>query len=205
MAPTRPQHPPPPTLRERQRALARDAIVKALVEHVGEHGSFEVSVGEIARRAGVSLRTVYNHFPSRSELVDAVSDWCDEQIRARGGMSEPGDLDGLPAAIARNFARFEELAGIAGALARVEALGQQPASRIGRTAAFEAALAARHPEAEPRRITAAAAAIRQLASVRGWHRLTREHGLSLAEATATATWATGLAVAALERGDWPEV
>src|SRR5215470_7106490 len=37
-----------------------------------EHGADDVSLEEIARRAGVGIGTLYRHFPTRQALLEAV-------------------------------------------------------------------------------------------------------------------------------------
>ncbi len=49
----------------------RDALLAASAEVFSERGA-EASLEEIARRAGVGIGTLYRHFPTRLELVDAV-------------------------------------------------------------------------------------------------------------------------------------
>jgi AcrR family transcriptional regulator len=63
------QRPARPLRRDAQRN--RDAIVAAAREVYCDHG-LEAPLEEIARRAGVGIGTLYRHFPSRVELLDAV-------------------------------------------------------------------------------------------------------------------------------------
>src|SRR5882757_7621688 len=49
----------------------RDRLVSAAAELFAERG-VDVPLEEIARHAGVSIGTLYNHFPNRGALVDAV-------------------------------------------------------------------------------------------------------------------------------------
>jgi AcrR family transcriptional regulator len=58
-----------PTLREQRRLRTRDAIVDAAAELFTERGFDHVSVMEIAQRAGVVEKTVFNHFPVKEGLV----------------------------------------------------------------------------------------------------------------------------------------
>ena len=53
----------------------------AAAELFAERG-VDVPLEEIARRAGVSIGTLYNHFPNRGALLDAVlPDWVAEVDR----------------------------------------------------------------------------------------------------------------------------
>src|SRR6185295_7164809 len=49
----------------------RDRIVDAARTAIAADG-IEVSVEEIARRAGVGVATLYRRFPTKEELIDAV-------------------------------------------------------------------------------------------------------------------------------------
>jgi AcrR family transcriptional regulator len=55
--------------RERKRLQTRDRIVDAAAELFAERGFDAVSVVEIAARAGVVEKTVFNHFPVKEGLV----------------------------------------------------------------------------------------------------------------------------------------
>jgi AcrR family transcriptional regulator len=56
-------------VREQRRLETRDRIVDAAAELFAERGFDAVSVLEIARRAGVVEKTVFNHFPVKEGLV----------------------------------------------------------------------------------------------------------------------------------------
>jgi AcrR family transcriptional regulator len=58
-------------LRERQRQVREDAILDAADELLSEQGYAEMSMDELAARAGVSKATLYQHFPSKEDLVVA--------------------------------------------------------------------------------------------------------------------------------------
>ena len=68
-----PAPPPPraarPSLREQRRLRTREAIVDAAAALFVERGFDHVSVMEIAQRAGVVEKTVFNHFPVKEGLV----------------------------------------------------------------------------------------------------------------------------------------
>jgi AcrR family transcriptional regulator len=58
-----------PSLREQRRQRTRETIVDAAAELFIERGFDAVSVMEIAQRAGVVEKTVFNHFPVKEGLV----------------------------------------------------------------------------------------------------------------------------------------
>ena len=51
----------------------RERIAKATTELHEERGVAHTTVTEIARRAGVTRLTVYNHFPDLSDLLPACA------------------------------------------------------------------------------------------------------------------------------------
>jgi AcrR family transcriptional regulator len=72
-----------------QRALRADAqrnyakLLDAASAAFIEHGADDVSLEEIARRAGVGIGTLYRHFPTRQALLEAVYRDQVELLRAR--------------------------------------------------------------------------------------------------------------------------
>jgi len=62
-----------------------------------EHGFEGVTLGDVARRAGVSTPAVYNHYRSKAELLVAAGRWALDRL-------PPGDPDRrTPAAVVRSF------------------------------------------------------------------------------------------------------
>jgi AcrR family transcriptional regulator len=80
------------------RALILDAVIAALAKQE------ELSVPALANAAGVSVPTVYRHFPTREALIDATQ----EAIGGRFHRPEwPESPDDLGARVAERFAWFE--------------------------------------------------------------------------------------------------
>jgi AcrR family transcriptional regulator len=68
-------------------------------------GLTEVSMPAIAREAGVSIRTVYRHFPTKADVIDALAGHVFgrdelERIPPPSGLPSPGSA--LPAARSRS-------------------------------------------------------------------------------------------------------
>ena len=80
--PSRPYRSP---LRAEQALQTRDRVVRAAVDLLDETGVVDLAMGDVATRAGVSLRTVYRNFASRDDLLDGVVTWINEQFEARAG------------------------------------------------------------------------------------------------------------------------
>jgi AcrR family transcriptional regulator len=62
--------PGPPKRADARRNYER--LLAAATEAFAEHGADDVSLEEIARRAGVGIGTLYRHFPARQALLEAV-------------------------------------------------------------------------------------------------------------------------------------
>ena len=95
----------------------RDRVLEAAREAFAVEGS-DVSLDEIARRAGVGAGTVYRHFPSKEALFEAVVfDRIGELVAEARGLSDHPDPG-------RAFSSFVELLAREGARKRdlVEAL-----------------------------------------------------------------------------------
>src|SRR4051794_4993969 len=62
---------PPPAPKRADAQRNRDKILAAARTAFGEAGA-EVSMAEVARRAGVGMATLYRNFPGRRELLEAL-------------------------------------------------------------------------------------------------------------------------------------
>ncbi|HYK70288.1 MAG TPA: helix-turn-helix domain-containing protein [Streptosporangiaceae bacterium] len=62
--------PAPPKRADARRNYER--LLSAATAAFAEHGADDVSLEEIARRAGVGIGTLYRHFPARQALLEAV-------------------------------------------------------------------------------------------------------------------------------------
>jgi AcrR family transcriptional regulator len=100
----------PHRLRDRLRKEATAAILAAAEEVFAEEGLHAASMSEIARRAGVAVGTLYNHFEDRQALIEALIfqrhaelvaelDAC-EAKSARGGFR--AHLEGVVATFLRS-------------------------------------------------------------------------------------------------------
>lgn len=61
--------PPALTLRERQKRETHELIARAAERLFAERGFVAVTVDDVASAAGVSRQTVFNHFPTKEDLV----------------------------------------------------------------------------------------------------------------------------------------
>lgn len=61
-----------PSLRERQREMTREALLKGAAEAFAEHGYNDVTIDEIASRAGTSRGTFYLYFSKGEVLAELI-------------------------------------------------------------------------------------------------------------------------------------
>lgn len=193
-------------LRSRQRELGRQTIVEACADLVTERHHLDFTMKELAERAGVSLRTVYNHFPTREDLLDELGAVHSARMAARG-MHEARDmneLDDLLTAVRDNLDHFEELGGVS------EALAQMPLVDVGRdserrerTSMIVKFIESQMPEAPATDAHAIGVVLRHLVSHRSWFWLTREYGLSTSDAADAITWVVTKLIDAANTGDVP--
>lgn len=72
----------------------RTRILDATVEEASIHGLSRLSVGDVAKRAGLSRPTLYKHFPSKDDLVAAAvvreaQDFLAEVLAAVDAVDDP--------------------------------------------------------------------------------------------------------------------
>ncbi|HEY6481186.1 MAG TPA: TetR/AcrR family transcriptional regulator [Streptosporangiaceae bacterium] len=80
----------------RMRADARrnyDLLVTEATGAIAERGADDVSLEEIAKRAGVGIGTLYRHFPTRQSLLEAV---FRDQVEALARQAEKFRRSGAP-------------------------------------------------------------------------------------------------------------
>jgi len=68
--------------RDEAKEATRERIIDALVRVVLDEGVHTFSVATVAKRAGISHRTVYRHFASREELLEGLSEAIDAPTSA---------------------------------------------------------------------------------------------------------------------------
>jgi TetR/AcrR family transcriptional regulator, regulator of autoinduction and epiphytic fitness len=100
-------------MRKRQLDMTQKAILDALGEVVADTGAIEFSIQNVADRAGVSHRTVYNHFPTRTALNDAFAQHAENELLALPpGQRPPEDdapLDALPMGVEQAYRAFAQV------------------------------------------------------------------------------------------------
>lgn len=175
------------------RGRTRRAILEAMADVITETNGIGFSVQAVANRAGVTHRTIYNHFPTREALCEGFSDYVDELLMSSTGEPPPAipvveELPALTSGLYQVLAKHEPqcrayvmlMIGNRGPLknwrSRTNSIEKQIARQAGAGAPISPKLAA--------------AAVRMFVSTMGWHLLTEQCGLSTDQAAAASAWAT---------------
>lgn len=162
----------------------RESILDAAVELFEPAWYDEITLADIARRAGVSQQTVVNHFGTKMELyLTGIRERFAPGIQAVRGTAVPGDVASIVDAAVRDYevtgdgtsraialaGRVEELAGV------VE--GGRRAHREWVEEMFTPQLGGRRSKLRDRRLRLLAAVL----DVTMWRQLRRDQGLGQAE------------------------
>ena len=92
----------PPTLRERQKETTHEEIVSTAMRLLRESG--EMTHEAIAEQTGMSVRTVFRHFPSRDLLIAAT--W--ERLKADTGTRFPQSEAEIVELAPEMYRRFDD-------------------------------------------------------------------------------------------------
>jgi AcrR family transcriptional regulator len=88
--------PRPYRMRARAEAAAatRVRIIRAVLELHVERFHDQITLDDVARRAGVTVQTVLRHFGTRDRLVDAAAEQATSEVVAQRSAAPVGDIDG---------------------------------------------------------------------------------------------------------------
>jgi TetR/AcrR family transcriptional regulator, regulator of autoinduction and epiphytic fitness len=171
-------------------ARTRAAIVEALIALL-DAGSVQPTVEEIALRAGVAPRTVFQHYADREALFAAVSEY---QVRRVAPLLErlpdEGSLEErLDALVAQRARVYEAIASVRRAALLMEPFSEHTSTMLAGTReakrrdverVFAAEIAARPPADRP----LLCAALGAMSSWSSWDALRRQQGLDVEQAAA---------------------
>jgi len=173
------------------RERTRRAILEAMVDVIMEADGIGFSVQAVADRAGVTHRTIYNHFPTRQALCDAFSDYVDEVLLGSRAPEPTWSLRSIPQLVENLYQTLALHDRHARAYVMLMIGNRRPMSAWRRRSLMAEKLIAREQSGRipltPRQVTAV---IRMFVSTMGWHLLTEQCGLSTDEAAAASAWAT---------------
>jgi AcrR family transcriptional regulator len=172
------------TLAERQTDLTRQVILEAALETLERGSLADLTVRAVAKRANIAERTVFRHFASREEFLDAVAAAMSEVLHLP---PPPRTRDELLAAARSLYERFEARASLTRAALHTDLFRRMRESqaRLRWTAVRKLIdeLAPRRPERDRR---LAAANIRYYLAASTWHYYRFYFGFSLEDSIAAA-------------------
>jgi AcrR family transcriptional regulator len=181
---TRTYHSP---LRREQAQGTRERILDAAASVITEAGEFVVA--QVAKRAGVSVRTVYHHFPDREAMLDALAGWLAAQL-GYPRQEMPKDLASFADETVAMFKRFDA------DREKVRAFFSTPVGQATRKHARARRLEylrrlvdAELTGVDPQAAEWAVVIIHQIASSRTWLALKDDAGLDGPEAAEAVGWA----------------
>ncbi|MCP1270978.1 TetR/AcrR family transcriptional regulator [Acetobacter cerevisiae] len=177
-------------LRDEYAAQTRQRIIEAFIALLEESEDSSIATSALAKRAGVSLRTVYRYFPSRDALLAATADWLNTEVF---GLASQGDPEGVVKGFQVAVGKFDNRPD----LARILAL-----TRVGRSmrSTFRNELASRRRSLlwtdtpgipAPDRVRAEAV-LACLDNVQSWLTLREEFDMDAKEIGAAIGWAMEL-------------
>jgi len=185
-------------VRREQVQLTRERILAAFVDELAG-GSDDFPVRRVAARAGVSVRTVYVHFPDREAQIDAVAAYIEQRLGADAFPATAGELPAYARRRYDNFFANERI--LRAQLATGIASEVRKRRRRKLEAAIDAAVASTGAPAADVRL--AAAMVKQLIGAPCGVQLMDAYGLAREDVTRVGEWAVRLIVEALERGRGP--
>ncbi len=171
-----------------------------MVELLSAGGADEISVPDVARHSGVSLRTVYRYYPTRDDLLDAASDWI--YRRTFDQVPVERELAELPAVVAAGAEQWEAHPKLARAIAYAPSLKALVSSRRAeRVAQIAREVVEAAPNLSERERREAAAVLGYLQSIRTWVTMRQDLGLSRDETIGAVGWALQTLIDDLRRRD----
>jgi AcrR family transcriptional regulator len=186
-------------LRLEQVEQTRLRILEAVTDLVADPTTGEVTIPLVARRARVSLRTVYRHFPTRDGLFDAWGDWVEQSLDLRLH-TYPETVDELAqfaTSLYRSYEQNEVL--IRAMLNSKAARGARERTRRRRKRSFERAMRELTAGLEPAERARVVAVVYLLVSAPAWQAMRDQWGLDGVQAGTAAAWAVRVLVDELRR------
>jgi AcrR family transcriptional regulator len=127
-------------LRREQAEQTRSRIVDAAVDLMAG-GAEGLTMQEVAKAAGVALRTVFRHFPTRETLLDAIWRVLQDRMGETSDLETMDDLTGFVPELFRRYGAMEdEIRGAMFAQTFVSSrqrLGSERARRVRRAVAAQ--------------------------------------------------------------------
>ncbi len=183
------------SLREQHALATRERILEAVADLLERDDVKELTVPAVAEASGVSLRTVYRHYPTREELLEAAARWIGDELLKH---PYPRDLDEVADLYERGAADFDERPGLVRALA-LSQLGRHVRGyrRGARLEAIRQALRGELTDLSEPELKRAEAVLGYLHNMLAYTTLRDENGLSGEEIGEAIGWAIRTLIADL--------
>jgi AcrR family transcriptional regulator len=186
-------------LRAEQMEQTRLRILRAVTDLVADPTAEEVTIPLVARRARVSLRTVYRHFPTRDALFDAWGDWVERSLDVRLH-TYPETADELAEFAPGLYESYDQNEALIRAMLNSKpARGARERTRRRRKRSFERAMRELTEGLEPAERARALAVVYLLVSAPAWQAMREQWALDGIEAGKAAAWAVRVLVDELRR------
>jgi AcrR family transcriptional regulator len=178
--------------RKENAVLTRRRIIEALIDLLVEERPSTISIPAIAKRANVSVRTVYHHFPTKEALFDALP----EASRFRGGVSDmpdPTSPKEVAARVPEVFAYFEHNEALFNAM-RLSDASEYVAPELDRRAVAraESMMSPLADHLDKDDLLRLQGLLGMFVSYDTYRALTRRYGLSIDEAAKAVSWAVSV-------------
>src|SRR5436305_4242261 len=102
------------SLREQHASVTRERIFSAVAELIERGDGEELTVPDVAEASGVSLRTIYRHYATRDELLEAAGRWIGDELLRH---PYPRTLDEVADLFEQGCPDFDERPGLVAAMA----------------------------------------------------------------------------------------
>jgi AcrR family transcriptional regulator len=186
-------------LRAEQMEQTRLRILRAFTDVLADPTAEDVTIPMVARRARVSLRTVYRYFPTRETLFDAWAEWVDQNLQIHLH-SYPEQADRLPEFALELYRSYDESEPVVRAMLNSKAARTvRERTRRRRQRAFERAMSELTDGLEPKERLRALGVVYLLVSAPAWQAMRDQWGLDGEEAGKAAAWAVRVLTNELRR------
>lgn len=162
-------------LRERQKADTRALVLETVERLLTDRSLSELSLATVAREAGITERTVYRHFKTREQLLEATWAAVNDAIGIKDFPRTAEELIERPKKL---FPAFEGRAEVIRAmLASPQGRELRLRANKGRQSAIRAAVKSARPNLREPAVTRLCAAVQVLCRASGWATMTDYWGL----------------------------
>jgi len=154
------------SIRDEYKAQTRERILDAAINLMSSGPEADVRIADIAQAAGVTERTVYRHFETRDDLMNALWPKMQERVGSPGFPKSASDLIASPRALYPSFDRHEGL--VAASLHSPSGQEVRRRSNVERQQAHLAIASAAFPTLDEATLRRRAAVLQLLNSAFAW-------------------------------------